>query len=508
MSESTVARTVLAFDLGTGGCKAALVDERGAVLETVFVEYPTRYPNPGWHEQRPADWWRAVVESTLTLTGAARANGIAETTVSAISLSGQSLAFVPCDAELTPLVDAVPIWSDSRAGEQAAAFFERVPEDEWYLKTGNGFPASLYTVFELAWYAQHHPDVIEGARWFLGSKDWINARLTGQIATDPSYASGLGAYDLAGRRYDAGLLAALGVDEVKLPPIVPSHSVIGALTEQVADELGLAPGVRVVAGGVDNSCMSLGAGLDRPNQMYLSLGSSNWLTVSSPAPILDTVQHPYVFDHVIEGLYVSALSTFAGGSSISWLANLFEMKVADMLELADRSAPGSAPIVVPTLGGGTVAEGGPEVRGVIAGLDLGHGRGELARAVVEGVAYSLAGTAALLSEHVPIPEEIVAVGGGARSALLMQTLADVLDRRIVRVPNDQHAAALGAAALALLGIGAWDDLSPLRSQLSPTEVYSPRASRAAANAAARTLFEAAAEFAKATAPLGRALRTR
>jgi xylulokinase len=267
-------------------------------------------------------------------------------------------------------------------------------------------------------------------------------------------------------------------------------------------------GVPVVAGGVDHSCMSLGAGLDRPERMYLSLGSSNWLTVSTPSPILDTVHHPYVFDHVIDGLYVSALSTFAGGSSISWLAGLFEIDVAEMLEVADRAAAGTGLVVVPTLGGGTVAEGGPDVRGVFAGLDLGHGRGDIARAVVEGVAYSLANTAQLLGEHIALPDEIVAVGGGARSTLLMQTLADVLDRRIVRVPNDQHAAALGAAALGLLGIGAWTDLEPLRANLVPVSVYEPDAARQSVHDDARTLFSATADFARSSAPLVRALRTR
>ncbi|GAA3010345.1 xylulokinase [Microbacterium aurantiacum] len=495
-------RAVLAVDLGTGGAKAALVGEDASVLAAAFVPYPTEYPEPGRHEQRPAEWWRAVGEGARTVVSAhADAAPGDEVEVVAVALSGQSLALVPTDAELRPLLDAVPIWSDARAGDQARSFFERVPSDEWYLRTGNGFPPELYTVFEYAWYAEHRPESVLPARWLLGSKDWINARLTGEVATDHSYASGLGAYSLQERRYDDRLLGLLGIDAALLPPVVASTAIVGALTGEAAAHLGLPAGVPVVAGGVDNSCMALGAGLDRAGRCYLSLGSSNWLTVASPEPVLDATHRPYVFDHVLPGLRVSAFSTFGGGSSLNWLADLLRREVPDLLAEAGAEPAGSRGLVcVPTLAGGTVAEGGSDVRGSFSGLDLGHGAGTLTRSVLEGIAFSLANTADLLARYVELPGEILAVGGGARSALLLQSLADVLDRRVVRVANDQQSAALGAAALGFLGTGVWADTTPLDAALQATESFAPDAANRAALDAARRAFDTAAVAAKAAAP--------
>lgn len=499
---SAVIRAVLAVDLGTGGAKAALVGEDASVLAAAFVAYPTEYPEPGRHEQRPADWWRAVGEGARAVLAAHRdAEPGRKVEIVAVGLSGQSLALVPVDARFQPLLEAVPIWSDSRASEQAGRFFERVSSDEWYLRTGNGFPPELYTVFEYAWYAEHRPEAVRPARWLLGSKDWINVRLTGEVATDHSYASGLGAYSLADRHYDEGLLELLGIGPAVLPPVVASSAIVGTLTLEAAGHLGLPPGVPVVAGGVDNSCMALGAGLDRAGRCYLSLGSSNWLTVASPEPVLDATHRPYVFDHVLPGLRVSAFSTFGGGSSLNWLAGLLRREVPELLVEAEAEPAGSRGLVcVPTLAGGTVAEGGSDVRGSFSGLDLGHGAGALTRSVLEGIAFSLANTAELLTRHVELPAEILAVGGGARSALLLQSLADVLGRRVVRVANDQQSAALGAAALGFLGAGVWRDTSPLDAALQTTEAFAPDPANRAALDAARHAFDAVAAAAKAEAP--------
>ena len=193
---------ILAFDLGTGGNKASLYDADGACLAGTFVPYETLYPRAGWHEQRPADWWAAVVRSTRELL-AARPGEAGE--VGAISLSGQSLAAVPLDAQGGLLRDSIPIWSDGRAEAQAARFFREQDERAWYLRTGNGFPAHLYTLFKILWYRDQEPAMFRRAARMIGSKDWVNFRLTGRVCTDPSYASGSGAWDLAGWRYDEGL---------------------------------------------------------------------------------------------------------------------------------------------------------------------------------------------------------------------------------------------------------------------------------------------------------------
>lgn len=494
---STV-RAVLAIDLGTGGAKAALVDEHASVLASSFVEYPTLFPAPGLHEQRPADWWDAVRRGSQDVIAAVDG----DVQVVTIALSGQSLTYLPVDDDLVPLRDAVPIWSDSRAHSQADEVFGILEPDDWYTRTGNGFPAQLYTAFKHLWHVQNAPDVTKRIRWLLGSKDWINAQLTGVVATDPSYASGLGAYSLADRCYDESLLTPFQLDIRLLPPIVAATSVVGGLLPDAAAHIGLPVGTPVVAGGVDNACMALGAGLDDNGRTYLSLGSSNWLTIAGETPVLDAINRPFVFDHVIPGLAISALSTFGGGSSLTWLADILNIALPDLLDEAAQAPVGSDGLVcIPTLAGGTVLEGGSEVRGSFAGLDLGHSRGTLARAVIEGIAFSLGRAADLLSLHVQLPDEILAVGGGARSPLLLQTLADVLGRRIVRVENDQQAAALGAATLGMIGTGVWTGPQAVRAALQIASIHEPDPERSEALRSARTAFETVAAAARSDAPV-------
>jgi len=480
----------LAFDLGTGGCKAALVDAGARVVGTDFVAYPTSYPAPGRHEQRPADWWDALARSARAVLAADGGRH----RVTGVALSGHSLAMVPVDAAGTALLDAVPIWSDTRGEDAAAAYFAGTAEGEWYLRTGNGFPRGMYTVFKAAWLRATHPEVAARTVLVLGSKDWVNLRLTGVARTDPSYASGSGAYDLAARRMMPGVLDALGVPAGWWPSIVPSTAVVGQVTAAASAATGIPAGVPVVAGGVDNSCMALGAGLDRPGEAYISLGSSNWVTIAGEEPVLDEVARPFVFDHVLPGLYISALSTFGGGSSLTWLAETLG-RAGDLDALLAEAA--AAPVgangltCVPTLAGGTVAEGGPAVRGALLGLDLGHTHGDLARAVIEGIGFSLADAARTMLAAVPPAPEISATGGGARGGLLLQVLADLIGRPVTRPDAAQHSAALGAAALAFVGTGGWADTAPLRAARRAAARAEPRPSIQPEYALPRARFDAA-----------------
>ncbi|MBE0696864.1 MAG: pentose kinase, partial [Anaerolineaceae bacterium] len=153
-------RHILAFDLGTGGNKASIFDPEGQCVAEQFVPYPTSYPRSGWHEQRPEDWFSAVVESTQALL---KLTQIDPAEIGCLGISGHSLGVVPLDKEGHLLRDTTPIWSDSRAQAQAAEFFTRIPEDDWYLLTGNGFPAPLYSVFKIMWYRDTEPDLFNRA---------------------------------------------------------------------------------------------------------------------------------------------------------------------------------------------------------------------------------------------------------------------------------------------------------------------------------------------------------
>lgn len=493
---------VLAFDLGTGGCKAVLVSADGQTVAEHIVVYPTTYPQTGRHEQRPDDWWTAVVEASAHLLDHTPVH------VGAIALSGHSLAMVPLDHEYRTLLGSVPIWSDTRGDDASRTFFETVDEEEWYLRTGNGFPPGLYTVFKITWFARECPDLWARTRTVVGSKDWINLRLTGVVATDPSYASGSGAYDLRKRVYDLTILDALGVPADLLPPIRPSREVIGPVLDSVADELGVPRGTPVVTGGVDNACMALGAGLDHPGAAYLSLGSSNWVSRADHSPVLDARTRPFVFDHVLPDLFVSALSTFGGGSTVSWLAATVnhEKALAQLLADAATCPIGAGGLTcVPTLAGGTVLEGGPAIRGAFLGLELGHGPAHLARATIEGIAFSLEGAARHLYSEGNLPDSFAAVGGGAKGGLLLEILADVLDRPLHRTAAERSCAAVGAAALGFLGIGVWKDTSVLAASQQATETIAPSAERRSQYGPARNRFTTALDLVRQFAGIDTAM---
>jgi len=181
--------TLLAFDLGTGGNKASLYDVQGRLLAAEFVDYPTDYPRTGWHEQRPDDWWKSVVASTRRLLASAALDA---QTIRGLAISGHSLGCVPLDRNGRLLRERTPIWSDARAVDEADDFFTRMDPIRWYRLTGNGFPPQHYTVFKILWYRKHEPELYRQIDKVLGTKDYVNFRLTGRLATDPSYASGWG----------------------------------------------------------------------------------------------------------------------------------------------------------------------------------------------------------------------------------------------------------------------------------------------------------------------------
>lgn len=461
--------TLLACDLGTGGNKASLYDAEGRLLTAVFIPYDTEYPQAGWHEQRPTVWWDSVVRSTRQVLAA----GVADPqSIRGLAISGHSLGCVPLDAAGRLLRDSTPIWSDKRPVAQAARFLEKVDLTRWYQLTGNGFPAPHYTVFKLLWYRDCEPEMFRRIHKVIGTKDYINYRLTGRIATDFSYASGSGVYDLQRWDYSDELLAAADLPRSIFPEIIPSTEVLGCLTAEAAEALGLPCDLPVACGGVDNSCMALGARNTVEGRAYASLGSSMWIAVSSHRPLLDNVVKPYVFAHVIPGMFTSAVAIFSGGTSLRWVrdqlcANLVAQAQAGgrdpydlMTELAGQSPVGARKLLFnPSLAGGSSLDPSPNIRGAFLGLDLGHTQADVIRAALEGIALNLRLALDELRCLGGIGSEMVVVGGGSRSPLWRQILADVLEIDIVKTNVGQEAGSLGAAAVAAVACGLWDNFN-------------------------------------------------
>ena len=450
----------ISYDLGTGGVKASLYDEKLKTIERSFIEYQTYYPHSNYHEQRPEDWWRGVTESTKVLLekSASDADEIA-----CVSLSGQSLVALPIDKNGQLLMDQVPIWSDTRAGAEAEEFFSKIPEKEWYMTTGNGFPSPCYSLFKLMWIRKNMPDVFAKADKILGSKDYINYMLTGKMYTDHSYASGTGGYDLFAKSYKSEYIKAAELSGELFPEIVPSHHVVGFITKEAAAAVGLTEKTAVVCGGVDNACMALGAVGANDGSIYTSLGSSSWIPVNSKTPVLDWKLKPYVFAHIQENMFTSAFSIFSGGSSFQWVRDELckdltskGMSYDEMTKLAESVPIGSNGILFnPSLAGGTAQDKSIHIRGAYVGIHLGTTREDMIRAALEGITLNLKQSLNHLKQKTKVSDTMLISGGGSKSRFWMQMFADVFDMNIVKTNIDQDTASLGAAAIAARGTGLW-----------------------------------------------------
>lgn len=469
-------RNVISYDLGTGGVKASVYDQDGKELAFVFESYPTCYPHNGWHEQKPEDWWNAVISSTREMM---KETGLKPESIEALAISGHSLGVVPIGKNGELLRESTPIWSDTRAVQQAERFFRSVDYEKWYYDTGAGFPAHLYSIFKIMWFKDNEREMYDRTARFIGTKDFINYRLTGRLCTDHSYASGSGVYILKNGAYDQGYMDAAGIDSSLFPEILSSTDIVGTLSRETADLMGLCPGTAVAAGGVDNACMALGARGIKEGRCYTSLGSSAWIAVTSSEPIVDFRIRSYVFAHIIPGMFASATAIFSAGTAHRWvldqiLPDAGEDRYAVFDELAGRSPVGANQLFFnPSLAGGSGLDKSPLIRGGFVGIDLKHTRSDMARACLEGIAVNLRFALDAMNSVHPVDDEMLMVGGGTRSSLWMQIFADVYQMPVISTNVGQGAGSLGAAAVAAVAAGIWSDFSKIDEIHEVTQRRSP-----------------------------------
>lgn len=468
---------VLAYDLGTGGIKTSLFSQDGHSVAYCFEAYDTYFPTHGFREQRPEEWWKATVCTTKQVL---QTSGIDKRDIVALAVSGHSLGVVPIGKNGVLLAESVPLWNDARATREACSFFEHISQEEWYLSTGNGFPAELYSVFKIIWYKNNMPELYEQTDKFIGTKDYINYRLTGVLCTDHSYASGSGVYNLERFCYNEKYIACSGIDRDKLPEILQSTAVIGTILPEVAKELGLSVETKVCCGGVDNACMALGAGCIGEGDVYTSLGTSAWIAVSSSKPVVDVQKKPYVFAHCVEGMFVSATAIFSAGNSLRWVrdrlfADFLEKEQQDGTDsyvkidaMAQTSPLGANGLFfLPTLAGGSALDRSPNARGGLVGLDLMHTREDICRACLEGIALNLRLALDVLKRYCAVGDSMLLVGGGAKSPVWRDIFAQVYDMPVVTGKIAQDAGSFGAAVVAAVGAGLWKDFSKVKQLCAP-----------------------------------------
>lgn len=493
-----MARFVLAHDLGTTGNKASLYDDEGQAVASAFAAYDTTYARQGWAEQDPEAWWRAVCDSTRDLLARA---AVTPRDVACVSFSGQMMGCVALDERARPLRDAI-IWADQRALEQERWLAERIAPAEVYRLTGHRLSAS-YSLAKILWLRDHEPDTYRRAHAFVNAKDAIVARLTGELVTDHSDASGTNLMDLVEHRYAAPIVEAADLDEAKLPALRPSTEVVGGVRAEVADEVGLVSGVPVVLGGGDGCCAALGAGIWREGGAYNYVGSSSWIALASARPVLDPEQRTFTWAHVVPGMFSPCGTMQAAGASYQWAREQLgqaEVEAAartgasayDLLnELAATSPTGARGLLyLPYLLGERSPRWNPDARGAFVGLTMRHTRADMIRAVLEGVTLNLRVILDALTRQGIGIERVRVIGGGAQGRFWNQLMADVYGLPVDRLSHLEAATSMGAAVVGGVGVGLYPSFDVIERMNPVAERFVPDPAAHEAYQRALPLFEA------------------
>lgn len=434
----------IGIDLGTSGVKVALLNAQGEVAAVSSAPLQVSRPHALWSEQDPESWWLATDQAMQAL---AQQHALSE--VKAIGLSGQMHGATLLDNAHRVLRPAI-LWNDGRSGEQCRELEQRVPASRQI--TGNLMMPG-FTAPKLLWVRQHEPDIFQRVAKVLLPKDYLRWRLSGDFASDMSDAAGTMWLDVARRDWSDQMLDACGLTRDQMPRLFEGNGVTGSLSGEIAERWNMPP-VPLVAGGGDNAAGAVGVGMTEPGQGMLSLGTSGVYFVVSDGYLSNPQRAVHSFCHALPQRWHLMSVILSAAACLDWAAALTGCAdVPQLLAEAERADENAPPLwFLPYLSGERTPHNNPQATGVFFGLTHQHGRPELARAVLEGVGYALAQGMDAVHECGVAPSSIMLIGGGARSALWRQMLADISGQTLDYCQGGEVGPALGAARLAQLAL--------------------------------------------------------
>ena len=442
----------LGIDIGTSAVKLSLVSTELCQVAEAQASLTVSTPQDYWSEQHPEQWWRALCEAARDL---GKDNALSA--VQAIGLSGQMHGAVLLDSRKAVIRPAI-LWNDGRSHLECEQMMQALPE-LGHLAGVNALPG--FTAPKILWLSTHETDAYRAIAHIALPKDYIGWRLTNRLATDRSDAAGTLWLDQDKRAWSPKLCEISATRMEWLPELMDGNEVSGKLSEQAASELGLRPGIPVAAGGGDAATGAVGTGAVQDGATFISLGTSGQLfsATSSYRPNPPKMVHAYC--HTLADTWFQMAAMLNGARPMQWFADVAGAPIAQLLIEAADASPDRIPLFLPYLTGERSPHGDPHIRGAFYGLAEGVGRAEMMRGVVNAVAYCFADAADSLSASGTNPDRVLAIGGGARSDLLLQTISDVLKLPIDRSDDPSTGPALGAAKLAAVAIGAAtvDDLA-------------------------------------------------
>jgi xylulokinase len=448
--------TLLGIDVSTTGAKALLIDPGGNVVASATTPLSLSTPRPLWSEQDPRDWWQGVRQSIRQVL---EGSGAASSSIFTIGLTGQMHGLVLLDEGGDVLRPAI-LWNDQRTGAQCDAIRARLGRERLIRITGND-ALTGFTAPKILWVQENEPEIFARARHILLPKDYIRYKLTGDYAIDKADGSGTILFDLERRDWSGEVLAALDIPAGWLPPTFEGPQITGAVSAQAAEQTGLPQGTPVVGGGGDQAAQAVGVGAVQPGIIALTLGTSGVVFASTETALIEPQGRLHAFCHALPDRWHLMGVMLSAAGSLQWYRDTLAPGTGfnELVEEARAVPAGSEGLLfLPYLTGERTPHPDPLARGAWIGLTVRHGRAHLTRAVLEGVAFGIKDSFTLIrSAGSAAIEQVRISGGGARSALWRQILADVLEVELVTV-NTTEGAAFGAALLASVGAGYYDSV--------------------------------------------------
>lgn len=456
---------LIGIDVGTSATKTVLFDEKGNIVASASEEYPLYQPENGWAEQKPEDWAKAVLDTLATVL---KDSGIQGEAVKGIGLSGQMHGLVMLD-EAGAVIRPSIIWCDQRTGAEVEEMLSIMPRERWIEITANP-PLTGWTVAKILWVRNHEPDHYRRCRHILLPKDYIRYVLTGQFAAEVSDASGMQLLDVPGRCWSDEVLEKLDIDKDMLGQVYESCEVTGTILPEIAEKTGLSSQTIVVGGAGDNAAAAVGTGVVKDGTAFTTIGTSGVVFAHSSQVTIDPKGRVHTCCCAVPGAWHVMGVTQGAGLSLKWFKDNFcqdyvaradELGV-DVYDLINKDieaiAPGSDRLIyLPYLMGERTPHLDPDCRGVFFGLSAIHTKAHMLRAIMEGVSFSLNDCNDILNEMGIKVDEMMACGGGGKSDIWRQMLADMYHCQVKTVQQTEGPA-LGVAILAGVGAGIYESI--------------------------------------------------
>jgi len=449
----------IGIDLGTSACKLLLVDGSGAVLSEVTKEYPLSFPHPGWSEQNPDDWWRAVTEGIPELL-----RGFDATQVAGIGAGGQMHGLVALD-ENNEVIRPAILWNDGRTAKEVDYLNNEIGKGKLSRYTAN-IAFAGFTAPKLLWMRENERSNFAKIRKIMLPKDYINYKLTGIHCTDYSDASGMLLLDVEDKRWSWEICQICGVTEEQLPKLYESWETVGTLKADVAKELGLPERVKVCAGAGDNAAAAVGTGVVGAGGCNISLGTSGTIFISSDKFGVDPNNALHAFAHADGGWHLMGCMLSAASCNKWWCGDILGISdyQTEQKPIGKDKLGRNRVFFLPYLMGERSPINDTNARGTFIGMSMDTTRADMTQAVLEGVAFALRDSLEVAKSLGIELKSTKICGGGAKSPLWKKIVANVLNLR-VEVPESEEGPSMGGAMLAAVAYGEYASVEEIAAKV-------------------------------------------